>query len=172
MEHVRIDEGVPRSRRKRKQGPLRRNPETDRVQAIPPNLDPHHVLQLYLDANTTASVARELGVRRSSLLAWIKDKCPEQWRAVQLVRAHIKREDGDSGLYDSTNSLELSRAREVLRSGQWDLERLDPSNYGVKQEVAHTFSGPVIEIHVVAAVQTPIQPSVSTDEQSQLIDSD
>lgn len=131
---------------------MRRDPETGMVQAIPANLDPHTVLQLYLQAPTTSAVARHLGVRRSSLLRWLKDTCPDEWKAVQTVLAHIKKEDGDAGLYDARNSLELSRAREVLRSGQFDLERLDPANWAQKQEIIGNVQ-PVINIAVMSYPQ-------------------
>ena len=140
MDHVRIDEGVKRGPRHRKPSPLRRDPETGAVQAIPQDLDPQYVLDLYLQAPTTSTVARTLGLRRSSLTLWLRERCPEDWKNVQIARALIRKEDADEDLSDperTPDALSLARAREMLKSGQWDLERLDSSNYGPKQEITH-----------------------------------
>lgn len=146
MEHVRIDEGI--KRRQRKSTPIRRSAETGMLEAIPADLDVHAVLQRYLNAPTASMVARELGVRRSSLTHWLRKTVPAEWRAVQLVRAEMRKEDGDDGIYGSRTAFELARARELLRSGQFDLERLDPANWGQKQEITTNLQ-PVINIAVV-----------------------
>ena len=133
--HKRIDEGIKRGRRPRKPAPKRRDEITGKLQAVPPDLDPHQVLQLYLDADTSSRVADHLGIRRSTLTRWLRDTIPDEWRAAQIVRAHMRKEDGDEGIYGARDALDLARARELLRSGQWELERLDSENYGQKQEV-------------------------------------
>ena len=133
--HVRIDEGVKRGPRKRSKAPLRRDPETGLAQSIPPDLDPKTVLDLYLQYPTTSGIAAKLGLRRSSLTLWLREKCPEDWKNVQLAKAHMRKEDGDEGIEVASDPMQLARAREMLRSGQWDLERLDSANYGQKQEV-------------------------------------
>lgn len=160
MEHVRIDEGTPRKPRRRQSALLRRN-EEGLTESIPPDLDADYVLKLYLTSPTTAKIADKLGIRRSSLTAWLRTTQPEKWRAVQTIRAHTRKEDGDEGLYQSRNALELARAREVLRSAQWDLERLD-DDYRPKQEVTHHASGPLIQINVAPITQVAPQQSVES----------
>ena len=45
------------------------------------------------------------------------------------------KEDGNEGLETAADALTLARARELVKSAQWDLERLDSSTFGQKQEV-------------------------------------
>lgn len=107
------------------------------MQGIPDNLDPREVLDLYLTEDTTSQIAKNLGVRRRTLVGWLKQTVPDEWKRVQIVRALCRKEDGDDGIETARTGLALARAREQLKSGQWDLERLDSSNYGPKQEITH-----------------------------------
>lgn len=108
------------------------------MQAIPPNLAPQEVLDRYLTEQTTSQIAASYGVARKSMVAWLRETCPEEWKNVQVIRALLKKEDADEALEAAADALSLARARELLRSGQWDLERLDSRNYGQKQEVTMT----------------------------------
>jgi len=156
-ENTRIDKGVKRGPRKRYQHtPMRRN-EEGLVEAIPPDLDHEEILKRYLATPKTSQIARDLGVRRHSLVAWLRSKDPEKWKAVQVIRAITRKEDSEEGLEDANDALALARARELLRSAQWDLERLDASNYGQKQEITHNIV-PVLSITVA-----PQQPSEIID---------
>jgi hypothetical protein len=134
--HVRIDKGVkrgPKIQRRPGPGKLRRNDE-GKVQAIPDGLNPKEVLDLYLTEETTSQIAARYGVRRKSLVAWLRQVAPEEWRAVQLIRAHDRKEIGNEQLEDAPDALSLARARELVKSAQWDLQALDP-DYRPKQEV-------------------------------------
>lgn len=139
MDHVRIDEGVKRGPQRIRRLPNRRN-EDGQVEAIPPDLDPDGVLQLYLASHTTSHIAKELGVRRSSLVAWLREQRPEQWRQVQQVRAFLTKEDGQEAVEDAADPFGLARARELLRAGQWDLERLD-KDYAPQQHITVELTG-------------------------------
>ena len=147
--HVRIDEGVKRGPRKRTEPPKTRNVETGLVQAIPDDLDPKQVLDLYLQYPTTSGIAAKLGVRRSSLTLWLRKTCPEDWKNVQIAKALMRKEDADEGIEGASEPMQLARAREMLRSGQWDLERLDSKNYGQKQELTVSVQ-PVFTINALA----------------------
>lgn len=141
--HVRIDEGIKRGPKgKRLSVPRRRDPETGLVQAIPPNLDPREVLERYLTEQTTSQIAKSYGLTRKSLVAWLREVCPEEWRRVQIVRALDRRESADEGLDTADHPLSLARERERLKSAQWTLERLDHATWGEKQqvEVGHKLS--------------------------------
>ena len=136
-EHIRIDDGIKRGPKKRykHRPPIARDDSGRFLDAIPPDLDPDHVLQLYLNTPKTSQIAKELGIRRPTLIRWIREQRPEQWKLVQVIRALTKKEDGDEGILEADDALMLARARELVKSAQWDLERLDSSNYGPKQEV-------------------------------------
>lgn len=134
MEHQRIDEGIARKSRYAHRT-RRRNPETGLVEAMPADADPDQILQRYLTAPKTSSIASELGVRRSTLTWWLRERVPARWKMVQIIRALARKEDGDEGIESANDALSLARARELLRSAQWELERLDAGTYGQKQEI-------------------------------------
>ena len=134
--HVRIDEGVKRGPKiPRRSVTRRRDEETDRVEGIPANLDPQAVLELYMGSQTTSGIAKTLGVKRKTLVGWLRETVPLQWKALQTLRAEVLREAAEDEIAVARDALSLARAREALKSAQWSLERLDSKNYGVKQEV-------------------------------------
>jgi hypothetical protein len=103
-----------------------RRSEEGQVEAIPADLDPHEVLAQYLSENTTSQIAKSYGIRRKSLVAWLRKTLPSEWREVQLNRAHDRKDVGNEGLDGARDSLSLARAREQIRSAHLDLAALDP----------------------------------------------
>ena len=138
MEHVRIDEGVKRGPRVR---PL---PKPRRESLIPAcnsklaDLNVTDVIRRYLEDQTTAKIAQELGVHRSGLHQWLLRNCEEQWREAQIARALSQYEQAKDDMAAASDTLSLGRAREMVRSAQWELERLFSRLYGAKQEVILT----------------------------------
>lgn len=134
--HVRIDEGI-------KRGPkLRPLPPSRRKRAMYPacnsklaNLDATRVIEQYLADKTTAQIAKHYGVHRSGLHQWLLRNCEEQWREAMIARAMSALEEAKDNLRVAPDALALARAREELRSAQWELERLFSRLYGQKQEV-------------------------------------
>jgi transposase len=134
-ENTRIDKGL-------KRGPRNKHkPRSDVADLgtwqIPAGLNPDEVLQEYLAAHKTSQIAKQYGLSRKALVRWLRQERPKEWKQVQIIRALTKKEDADEGIQDANDALSLARARELLKSGQWDLERLD-DEYSVKQEVALT----------------------------------
>jgi len=107
-----------------------------RNQAIPADTDPESILQEYLSHGSSRLIAERLGVARSTLSAWLRAQLPEEWRRAQLALALARKEMGDEGIEGSIDAFGLARARELLRSGQWDLERLDRATYGSQPSVS------------------------------------
>lgn len=168
MENIRIDKGVERKAVAR--SPFAQDQEEGQHPSIPADLDVQHVLDLYLTYRTTSQIAKDLGITRKSLVRWIVDKAPEQWKKVQVVRALCKKEDGDEGIESCVDALSLARAREMLKSGQWDLERLDSRTYGPKQEITANVQ-PILNIMVMAAPQQlAISPSNNVIEHAHAVD--
>ena len=93
-ENVRIDKGLKRGPRYKHRPPVKRDEQGKFLEAIPPDLDPDHVLELYLSRPTTSLIAKELGLRRSTLIHWIREQRPDQWKRVQVIRALLMKEDG------------------------------------------------------------------------------
>ena len=131
-ENIRIDKGVKRPRYKHK--PV--SPKADLgTWKIPEGLDPDEVLVEYLAAATTSSIAQRYGLSRKALVGWLREKRPEQWKRVQVLRALVQKEDSEEGLEIAPDALSLARAREVLKASQFSLERLDPQTWGQSQQV-------------------------------------
>lgn len=177
MDHVRIDEGV-------KRGPRIRPPAKPRRKSVVPacnsklaNLNVTNVIQRYLEDETTAGIAADLGVHRSGLHQWLLRNCEEEWREAQIARALSALEKSKDDLGTAADALSLARAREELRSAQWELERLFSRLYGQKQEVTHTVTPQFsIQLSVTqqgAVQQLPAEVShlpITVDGQSQVVD--
>ena len=170
--HRRIDEGVKRGARHQHKPPAKRKDTATGI--IPADLNHDTVLEQYLTESTTSQIAAGYGVSRKTLVRWLVAERPEQWKKVQIIRALCRKEDADEGIEVACDALSLARAREQLRSGQWDLERLDSANYGQNQYVAPV-AAVQISIVVRAASQQDIPDRTATyeynpGEQPQVID--
>lgn len=144
-----------------------RRGEEGQVEAIPPDLNPHEVLQKYLSEQTTSQIAKSYGIKRKSLVAWLRTTVPNEWKQVQITRAFIRKDDAESDLEDgmvegTLDPLSLACARELLKAGQWDLERLDSGNYGQKQEVTHKVDVVNLEEALAVSMNAIMQKLVHT----------
>ena len=130
----RIDKGIKRGPRpNHRASPV---PLQDRGSyTIPPDLDGPAILQRMLTERTTGAIAADYGIARKALTRWLRTKYPEQWREIMLIRALARKEDSDDGMEVAEDALSLARARERLRSAQFDLERLDSDTWGQKDKV-------------------------------------
>lgn len=168
--YQRIDKGIKRTYQHK---PV--SPKADLgTWVIPEDLDPYEVLDRYLAESTTSNIAAQYGLSRKALVKWLRTTLPEAWHQVQIVRALCRKDDGDEGIEGAADALSLARAREMLKSGQWDLERLDSKNYGIKQEVTHelgqSFTAALLEISKTRAlrdthVMSNAEPNVINDIQ-------
>lgn len=132
--HLRIDEGIPRGPR-RPAKRFHRSPKADiGTWIIPKDLDPQEVLDRYLTEATTSQIAAQYGLSRKALVRWLRQSVPEQWREVQLLRAHCKLESGEDGLEAAPDALSLARMREMVKAAQFRLQALD-KDYHPKQEL-------------------------------------
>ena len=130
--HVRIDEGIKRPKHAHKPPKHRRKADLGSW-VIPADLNPQEVLERYLAANTTSHIAQQYGVSRKALTQWMRKVAPEQWKAVQVIRALMNQEDAEEGIVGATDALALARARELLKSAQFNLQALD-RDYQPKQQ--------------------------------------
>ena len=109
-------------------------------------LDPREILERYLAGETGPQIAQSLGVTKQALSFWLISKGEEDWRAAQLVKAIDRKERADELIETADNALDLTRAREMLRSAQWDLERVCRRIYG--QDVPGVSSAVQININL------------------------
>lgn len=105
---------------------------------MPADLNPNEVIQRYLQDERTSDIAASYGVKRSRLNQWLLEHAEEPWRKAQVARAITYWEQAKDDLEGAEDPLTLARAREQLRSAQWDLERLFSRLFGQKQEVSVT----------------------------------
>ena len=100
--------------------------------------DAVEILQRYLSDETSLQIADSLGITRQALSAWLINTAEDEWIAAQIARAAARKDKADDAMDCATDGLELARAREQLKSAQWDLEKLFRRIYGDKIQVDHT----------------------------------
>ena len=131
---TRIDRGVKRGPKAAKTA-LPRSPLADLGSwTIPPDLNPHEVLQRYLTESTTSQIAGQYGLSRKALVKWLRSTVPNEWKEIQLLRSHVNLDDGEDAIGLAGDALSLARAREQVKAAQWRLQALD-HDYHPKQEV-------------------------------------
>jgi len=94
------------------------------------NLDPKEVLNRYLAEETTDEIAKAYGVTRAALSYFMLKHAESEWRDAQLTKALQRKEKAEDLMDKADNALDLTRAREQLRSAQWELERVCRRIYG------------------------------------------
>ena len=97
------------------------------------NVDPKSVLERYLAEETSAQIASSLGVTVSALSLFLIKHAEDDWKSSQLIKALKRKEEADTELDTASNALDIARARERLKSAQWDLERVCRRIYGQDQ---------------------------------------
>jgi predicted transcriptional regulator len=94
------------------------------------NVNPEDILERYLAEETSTEIAQSLGVTKSALSLFMLKHAEEQWRSAQVVKALKRKEEAEDLIETASNPLDLARAREKLKSAQWDLERVCRRIYG------------------------------------------
>ena len=94
------------------------------------HVKPEDVLERYLNEEKTADIAKSLGVTFAGLSHWLIQHAEGEWKSAQVVLALKRKMEADDLIDSASNPLDLARAREKLRSAQWDLERVCRRIYG------------------------------------------
>lgn len=157
--YERIDKGVKRPKIRNGQVTLPSHQADLGSWEIPADLDPDVVLRQYLTEATTGQIARQYGISRKALTQWLRTVRKAAWRNAQIVRALAIKEDSENGLAIAPDALSLARARELLRSAQFDLQALD-DDFRPKQDVQHSgaVAGPMLNIVLSVAPQQHAAP--------------
>ena len=130
------------------------------VQATFPTLasvDPKHILARVLALESTTDIANSYGVSRPTLNLFLLATAEQEWKDAQLVRALERKESAEQQLECAQDALTLARGRELLKSAQWDLERVCRRIYGVDHASA---AGPGVQINVNISPRTSNPVSV------------
>ena len=94
------------------------------------DVDPKAVLDRYLAEENSDSIAKSYGVTRAALSLFMLKNAEAEWKDAQLTKALIRKERAEDLMEKADNALDLTRAREQLRSAQWELERVCRRIYG------------------------------------------
>lgn len=154
--HVRIDEGIKRGKRaKPSKTALEASGRVVSIALRPlHNLTPEErqkvanaVLDRYINGEQVANIAPEYNVSDVTIYALLLREHESAWKDIQTARALARLESAQDRLEHSQDALSLARARESVRSAQWELERLLNRLYGQKQEltVTHTIPSDVLK---------------------------
>ena len=92
--------------------------------------DPRQILQRYLTDESTSEIAASYGVTRQGLGFFLLKNAEADWKECQVARAIARKEKAEDVIENATDPLELARGRELLKSAQWDLERVCRRIYG------------------------------------------
>jgi transposase-like protein len=96
------------------------------------------VLTRYAHGEQVSQMAPEFETSDVTLYALLLHDHELEWKDLQTSRALARLERENINLQTAQDPLSLARARELVRSAQWELERLLNRIFGQKQEVTHT----------------------------------
>ncbi|MDO8684467.1 MAG: hypothetical protein Q7N50_13410 [Armatimonadota bacterium] len=132
-----MDEGVKRGQQQPPAPwPIRKPPIAGK---LGPNFDVMPVLDRYLRGEELADIATDLGVHPKALnYHLLKPEVRELWRSAQIAVSLADLNEAKQVMRDAPDALSLGRGREISRSAQWELERLENRLFGPKQEVTVT----------------------------------
>lgn len=99
-------------------------------------VDPRKILLRFLSEESTESIAKDYGCTRQSLGQFLLRHAEDEWKDAQIARALARKEKAEDDMANAADPLQLAKARELLKSAQWDLERVCRRIYG--QEVSVT----------------------------------
>jgi len=153
--HIRIDDGIKRGPRKPKTTlEATRAPYTVALRPLH-HLDPaerqsiaNSVLDRYINGEQVAKIAPDHNVSDVTIYALLLRENQEAWKDVQTARALARLERAQDDLATAPDALSLARARELVRSAQWELERLLNRLYAQKQELTGKDGGP-LQVQIV-----------------------
>lgn len=129
MEHVRADEGMERGQRNTPAPWPPRKPPT--AGKLGPDFDPMTVVARYLNGEEISQIAETLNVHPKALnYHLLKPHILEAWREAQVAVSLAEYQEAKEVVRAAPDALSLARAREQLRSAQWDLERLFSRLFG------------------------------------------
>ena len=106
------------------------------------NIDSKTIITRYLNGELSDDIAKSLNVTRQGLSWHLRKHAEEDWKEAQIILAIERKEQAQKAMDVAGDALALARAREQLKSAQWDLERVLKRIYGPSQEVTGKDGGP------------------------------
>jgi len=127
---------------------------TERLARPLKHADAKAALARYLSDESTKDIAESYGITRQALGQWLLKTAEQEWKDAQVARAIARKEQADEEIEGAADILSLGRAREKLRSAQWDLERVCRRIYGQDQPPP----GSAVQINIMLRRDTPNNP--------------
>jgi hypothetical protein len=126
------------------------------------------VISRYVDGEKTADIAAELGVHRVRLNQILLAVAEQPWVQAQVALALARKQEAEEEMDGAADGLTLARARERLKSAQWDLERVFRRVYG-EEKAQINVHGDGVKIELVSystldvVPERTLQPSAEID---------
>src|SRR3990167_2222778 len=111
------------------------------------------VLERYSRGESMRQIADSLAINPSAIYHFLLRNFPEEWSQFQASLSLVERDDAKRELRAATDGVSVSRARELGRMSEWELERTCRSIYGDKLQVEQAGQAPIFHITVVHAPQ-------------------
>jgi hypothetical protein len=131
-----------------------------------------HILARYEAGEMVASIANDLGISHQAAYSALLRYCGDEWRDSQAARALAEYERAKASLEQCKSSrdpIALACAREQVRTGQWELERLLTRLYGQRTHVTVEQVGDLGD-RLRRALERDVSP-ISVSPHAQVIDS-
>jgi hypothetical protein len=127
------------------------------------------VLERYINGEQVADMAPQYGVSDVTIYALLLREHEDDWKEVQKARALARKERAEEKCRTAPDVLSLARAREELRSAQWELERLLRRLYGQDQQVQN---GAAVSINITLRRENATDERVVSSTEPQIIGGD
>jgi transposase-like protein len=107
------------------------NPKSGKI------LNPHlpEIVNQYLSGTSLQDIALQNSVNVRTIYRWLLTECGEEYQEIVTQALANRIAEADVMLMNSTDSCQVSRAREIARFARMDFERRRPKLYGQKQEL-------------------------------------
>jgi len=95
--------------------------------------DSEPILEELRGGKLVEDLSREWGVPVKTIYSHLLTYAPEEFRAASALRALERKKVCEDSLEAATDNVQTSKWKSLLQASQWDLERLAPKLYGLKQ---------------------------------------
>ena len=139
MDHVRIDEGQKRPRKKTP-APMQHRPGTGRfAPKLPENLDDTAIFERIAAGERPSDIAKSLGVTPAAL--YIRYRGNAAYQQARYAGTGVRIDCAEAELEAAPDPLSLARAREVHRAVAWRASVEHPDAWGDKRHVTVELTG-------------------------------
>lgn len=92
------------------------------------------IIARYEEGESVYAIAEELGLTNAALYKLMLHYAADEWKEAASAKALANLEDAELRMETAPDALEVTRAREQIKSAQWKLERLLARYFGQQQQ--------------------------------------